>query len=64
MAERNRIDDQPPIGMLPDGTLNVVQPGAPAQRLRILGPDGTEYTPEDFDENGDLIPSKDSNSAK
>jgi hypothetical protein len=55
MAEHNRIDDEPPIGMLPDGTLNVVQSGAPIHKLRILGPDGTEYTPEDFDENGDLI---------
>jgi hypothetical protein len=48
MAKHNRIDDQPPIGMLPDGALNIVQPGAPAQKLRILGSDGTEYAPEDF----------------
>ena len=60
MAEQNRIDDGSPIGVLPDGTLNVVQPGAPARKLRILGSDGTEYSPEDFDENGNLISSKNS----
>jgi hypothetical protein len=54
MAEHNRIDDEPPVGMLPDGTLNIVQPDSPIHKPRILGPDGTEYTLEDLDENGDL----------
>ena len=58
MAQHNRSNDEPPIGMLPDGTLNVVQPGVPAATLKIVGPDGTEYLPEDFDENGNLIERK------
>ena len=60
MAEHNRQNDDSPIGMLSDGTLNVVQPGAPVQKLIIVGPDGTEYAPEDFDENGDLKEASDS----
>jgi len=27
-----RTEDEPPPGMLPDGTLNVVEPGSPRQK--------------------------------
>lgn len=55
MIKPNRPNDESPIGALPDGTLNIVEPGTPAHKPRILGPDGAEYSPEDFDENGELI---------
>ena len=28
-----RTEDEPPPGMLPDGTLNVVEPGSPRQKM-------------------------------
>lgn len=40
-----RIGEQPPIGMRPDGTLNIVKPGQPIPMPRILAPDGRVLTP-------------------
>jgi type III restriction enzyme len=33
---RARMEEEPPIGMLPDGTLNVVEPGAPPFKPTII----------------------------
>ena len=33
---KERINDAPPIGMLPDGTLNIVERGAPRFEPRII----------------------------
>lgn len=55
MAKGNSINDQPPIGMQPDGELRTIEPGAPIPKPVILGPDGEEYSPEDFDADGNLI---------
>jgi hypothetical protein len=35
---KGRIEDSPPIGMLPNGKLNVVEPGSPTFMPTIIAP--------------------------
>lgn len=36
VGRKARLEDAPPVGMLPDGTLNVVQEGSPRQPYKII----------------------------
>lgn len=38
--------DDTPIGMLPDGTLNVIDPSAPRWKPKVLDADGNEVDPD------------------
>jgi len=42
------INDQPPIGMRPDGELVTIEPGQPIPQPKILTPEGDEMTPAEY----------------
>lgn len=39
IGRRDRIEHAPPIGMLPGGKLDVVEPGAPPFQPRVAAPE-------------------------
>ena len=51
-AKIGSMNEQPPIGMNPDGSLRILEPGEPIPPIKIIAPDGTvSYSddPEDDD---------------
>ena len=48
--ERESVHKQSPLGMRPDGELNIIDPDKPLPQPKILKPDGTVLTPEEADE--------------
>ena len=47
-------DDRLPPGMKPDGTLTVLEPGAPIPPVTILTPEGDKLTPDEAAAIADL----------